>query len=101
MSIMLVCFVSYAGREGDLHPSRKEVDHERLRPGDHFTRRDHGIGLVGEHTNRRSLMKISEACVWPAGLTRFARSVTTGSFGSVGISQREPKRSKQVPPSRR
>jgi len=45
MSIMLVCFVSYAGREGDLHPSRKEVDHERLRPGDHFTRRDHGIGL--------------------------------------------------------
>jgi len=45
---------------------------------------------VGEHTNRRSqarsLMKISEACVWPAGLTRFARSVTTGSFGSVGFS---------------
>jgi len=41
---------------------------------------------VGEHTNRRSIMKISEACVWPAGLTRFARSVTTGSFGSVGFS---------------
>ena len=45
---------------------------------------------VGEHTNRRSqarsLMKMSGACVWRAGLTRFARSVTTGSFGSVGFS---------------
>jgi 3-hydroxyisobutyrate dehydrogenase-like beta-hydroxyacid dehydrogenase len=30
LSIMLVCVVSYDVREGDLHLSRKEVDHERL-----------------------------------------------------------------------
>ena len=30
LSIMLVCVASYDVREGDLHLSRKEVDHERL-----------------------------------------------------------------------